>query len=563
MSVPETNLEIIASYFAHSPMVTAGYAITMLVFPIGVVVIPAILGKMVDNIKDGMPFSVWKSKLLMILGLFVVLIVAYMISLYLDSYASSDFNSHVRGKMVDSVVQSRVYDYEPVQVSSLMTKMSNIPQGIFEMVKQFKGSLIPGTITMLAVVVFFFFIDPRIGGVVLALLLGMVGIMVGGAYACQDGLVASEYGKERLIERQGDTLDTLRATVLTDARDYQKKNEESDAKEQKKRSFDAMNCVNHFTGIVQVFVGVFMVGVILYSYAQMKQGFIGSEQMMAVLFVLMTSRSVLFSAMATYPYLLQNNSNVVKLGYFLESNQQRIEETNALNRDQLPETQKAASIVIDQPVLQFDNVSFAYRGKRGTVIQGVNFDILPHDFVLLRGKIGSGKSTLAVLANGMHTPKEGTVRLLGRDITTISRRELSKIVVYVPQKPDILNTTLYDNIAMGTEATKNDVKALLKKYGVDFIGIDDRLGKFGSKLSGGQQLIVALMRALVRKDTMKLLIADEITANLDTKTVKRVMQIIQDISDSGIAVLFITHLPPQGTRFNKIFEIDNKTLKSV
>jgi ABC-type multidrug transport system fused ATPase/permease subunit len=558
----QSNLEVIVGYFKDHPLVTVGYALTMLVFPVGVVVIPAVSGQMVDNIKDGMPFSTWKPKLLLILGLFVVMIVAYMISLYLDSFTSTDFKGYLRGKMLDSVVQSRIYDYEPIQVSSLMTKLSNIPFGIFDLIKQFKGSLIPGTVTMLTVVAFFFYTDVRIGAVVLALLIGMVGIMVGGAYTCQDGLVASEYGKERLMERQGDTLDTLRATVLTDARQDQKNKQQVDGKQQKERAFEAMNCVNHFTGIVQVFVGVFMVGVILYSYAQMKRGFIGTDQMMSILFVLMTSRSVLFSAMSTYPYLLQNNSDVIKLGYFLDLNEERIQETNAVARDKQPEAtpQPAGSAPVDESVLEFDNVAFAYRNSTHNILRNVNFEILPHDYALVKGKIGCGKSTMAVLANGMHMAAEGIVRLLGRDITTISRRELSKLVVYVPQKPDIQNTTLFDNVAMGTTVTHKEVKALLKKYEIDFVGIDERLGKFGSKISGGQQLMVALMRAMVRKDTMRLFIADEITANLDTATVKRVMRIIEDISDSGVAVLFISHSPPPNTKFTKILEIADHTV---
>jgi ABC-type multidrug transport system fused ATPase/permease subunit len=563
----ETNVSIIVDYFGNNPYVTFGYVVTMLAFPLGVVVIPAVVGSMVDNIKDGVPFSVWKSKLLLIVGLLIVMIIAHLVSMYMDTSTSSDFKGYIRSKMFNRVIQSRVYDYEPIQVSSLMAKLSSIPFGIFDLIKKYKETLIPGAVTMVAVIIFFFYIDVRIGAVVLALLIGMVGIMVGGAYASQDGLVASEYGWELLTERQGDILENIRATVLTDARQQQREERDQAVLVQKNITVSALNTATHFTGIVQTFVGVFIIGVILYSYVQMKTGSIGTDQMMSILFVLLTSRGIMFDAMSLYPLLLQNNCDVIKLGHFLSDYDARINEANVNERDASENTtalaKAAPSSSVDVPVLEFDNVSFAYRGKQTPVFENATFSVMSHDYVLVRGPIGSGKSTMAVLANGLHRADKGTVRLLGKNINLVSRQEISKLVVYVPQRSDILNASLFENIALGTNATKEEVALLLKQHNIDFIGIDKKLGKGGSKLSGGQQLMVALMRALIREKTMKLLIADEITANLDSATTERVVALLETISKSGVAVVFISHSPPPLIRFTKILELDRGLITSV
>jgi ABC-type multidrug transport system fused ATPase/permease subunit len=550
----KSNLTVVTDYFTNHPYITAGYAVAMVTFPLAVVVVPAVGGSMVDNIKSNIPFKVWRWKLVALIGMMALIIATYMLGTYLDSFATADFTAYVRRTMFDRIVSSRAYDYSPVQVTSTIAKMIMIPYGCFDIVKQFRNTFIPGLITMIAIIVYCFWVDWRIGVFMSVLLVGMVGVMVGGTYTCQDGLVASEYGSERLLERQGDVLETLRKTLMVDAREQEAARREKDFKVQRELTKDVYNCANHFTALVKVMVGLTLIGVILYAYTRYRVGLLPSSKMMSLLFVLMCSQNVLFNAMGSFPSMLRNNSDVIKLGHYLDELDKQIKHSDTDTRDTLHNASKTS----DTPSLVFDNVVYAYPSKRinsrTNAVDNMSFSLAPNDAMLVQGTIGCGKSTMALLALGLHVPQSGDIRINGYNIKDLSRKDLDKLIAYVPQQPEMLNRTVYDNLTHGhPEITKAQVEAKMNEFGVNFIGVDDGVGKSGSRLSGGQKLILTLIGAMLQ-DT-PVIIADEITANLDQQTKEMVVDILNAAAVDRVLV-FISHDPPPGVRFTRRMHMD-------
>lgn len=547
--MPESNLEMVVDYFNQNRYIAAGYAVSMTTFPLAVVVVPAVTGAMVDNIKSDIPFEQWRWKLIGIIGMFVLIVAAYMLGTYMDSFASADFVGYMRRKMLDRIVSSRAYEYSPVQVTSTISKMIMIPYGCFGIVRQFRHNFIPGLVTMVAIIAYCFWVNWRIGLLMTVLLLAIVGIMVGGAYACQDGLVASEYGSELLLERQGDMLETLRKTLMVDAREQEAERATRDFQTQRKLTQNAYNCANHFTALIKVLVGLTLIGVILYAYTQYKSQQLPSTKMMSLLFVLMCSRHLLFNALSAFPDMLRYNSDVIKLGHYLDGLDGQISQADADNRDKLRNASKASST----PSVVFDNVVYAYPtkrvGSRPNAVNGVSFSLAPDDVLLVQGTIGCGKSTMAECALGLRKATSGRILINGQNVNDLSRKDLDQLVAYIPQTPEMLNRTVFENLTHGhPHITRNQVQDLMNQFNVDFIGLDDRVGKKASRLSGGQRLILTLIGVILQDAPV--VIADEITANLDHVTRDTVVNILNTVA-RGRVVIFISHEPPAGVRVTK------------
>ena len=182
-------------------------------------------------------------------------------------------------------------------------------------------------------------------------------------------------------------------------------------------------------------------------------------------------------------------------------------------------------------------------------LRGVSLDVEPGEFVAVTGPSGSGKSTFMHILGCLDTPSSGQYLLDGHDVSRLSRNELARIrnhqIGFVFQGINQLSRTsaienvelplLYDGrSSKGSERHRRAMEAL------KLVGLEDRSHHLPNQLSGGQQQRVAIARALINNPSI--LLADEPTGNLDTRTSIEVMDVFQKLNaDRGITVLLITH----------------------
>jgi putative ABC transport system ATP-binding protein len=203
------------------------------------------------------------------------------------------------------------------------------------------------------------------------------------------------------------------------------------------------------------------------------------------------------------------------------------------------------------PIIQAENLTKVYHVGKVEVpaLQGVSFSVQPGEFVTIVGPSGSGKSTLFYLLGGLTQATSGRVIIDGADFAKLSDAERTEMrkrkIGFVFQKFNLLPTlTAHDNIAIAHEIAGKDGKlddGHLQKV-ASLLGIADRLDHRPSELSGGQQQRVALARALVNRPAI--ILADEPTGNLDTKSSEQVLSMLrQSNKEFGQTVLMITHNP--------------------
>jgi len=213
-----------------------------------------------------------------------------------------------------------------------------------------------------------------------------------------------------------------------------------------------------------------------------------------------------------------------------------------------------ASTVIEglslKPVIAVEEVHKYYDLGETKVhaLRGVDLKIEPGEFVAIMGSSGSGKSTFMNMLGCLDKPTSGRYFLEGTDVSRLDKKALAAIrnkkLGFVFQGFNLLSrTTALENVELPTLYAKMDKQERLEraKEMLRLVGLGERLDHFPSQLSGGQQQRVAIARALANRPSI--LLADEPTGNLDSRTSVEIMQIFQALNDQGLTIVLVTHEP--------------------
>ena len=205
-------------------------------------------------------------------------------------------------------------------------------------------------------------------------------------------------------------------------------------------------------------------------------------------------------------------------------------------------------IKMAKPLIQITKIKrdFVLGNEIVYVLKGIDLEINKGEYVALMGPSGSGKSTLMNLLGCLDTPTSGSYILNGKDVSKMHDDELAEIrnkeIGFVFQTFNLLpRTTALDNVALpmiyaGYSKSDRIIRAeeVLKQ-----VGLADRMDHQPNQLSGGQRQRVAVARALVNKPSI--ILADEPTGNLDSKTSEEIMKLFGDIHKLGNTVIVVTH----------------------
>ncbi len=208
---------------------------------------------------------------------------------------------------------------------------------------------------------------------------------------------------------------------------------------------------------------------------------------------------------------------------------------------------------MDLPVIRFRGArkSYPMAGETVQALRGVDVDIHAGEFVAIMGPSGSGKSTLMHIAGLLDSLSDGRYELEGEDVSAISRRNRADIrnrkIGFIFQSFNLLSRcSAVENVELPMLYHRPAIADWRERamQALRSVGMESRAAHLPTQLSGGQQQRVAIARALVNRPA--LILADEPTGNLDSRTGREIMEVLKSLNADGITLILVTHDPEVG-----------------
>ncbi|NNE92859.1 MAG: ABC transporter ATP-binding protein [Verrucomicrobiales bacterium] len=220
------------------------------------------------------------------------------------------------------------------------------------------------------------------------------------------------------------------------------------------------------------------------------------------------------------------------------------------------------------PLIEIRDLSKSYlKGKtKITPLEGLDLDVQPGEFLALMGPSGSGKTTLLNLVAGIDSPSSGILKISGRDISEMSRGQLtewrSDHVGYIFQLYHLIPIlTAYENVELPLllkKMSRSERKSRIHSA-LNLVGLSDRADHRPAELSGGQEQRVAIARAIVHNP--ELVVADEPTGDLDRESADSILELLRSLTkDHGKTVVMVTHDPKAAGAADRILYLEKGKL---
>ncbi|MCQ2601134.1 MAG: ABC transporter ATP-binding protein [Treponema sp.] len=213
-------------------------------------------------------------------------------------------------------------------------------------------------------------------------------------------------------------------------------------------------------------------------------------------------------------------------------------------------------------VVELENVKKIYSMGDAEVhaLKGVSFKVEQGEFISIMGPSGSGKSTCMNMIGCLDTPTSGIVKIDGKETSKMTESELAvlrnKTIGFVFQQYHLIpSMTVIENVMLPLKYKRTDRKdrLALAKAALEKVGLSERENHRPNELSGGQKQRVAIARAIIAEP--KIILADEPTGALDTKTGIQVMELFHEINKTGTTIIIVTHDPRIGESTERCIKI--------
>ncbi len=525
--------------------------IVVLFFPLESILLPHIYSNLINVIKtqsrNHSVFNVFENiknmnfmgVITILIGVWTVITIAYTAKLHVESMLFPEYLEYLRTTIFEKLLYSHMDKYTDVDAGDYLTRVLEYTKTCSELFKHILTRFIPELIITLAIMLYMTISNPRIGYILITCFILIV------AVHCVIGKELTDVTRVREIHFNKviggglhEQLDNLMNIYINkDVSASVLKNNLNEAK-QKVYNKSHMALQEQIIILCESFI------VVAYGASLLNLG----EDAIKEVLILGQYLSNTMRLNSGVVYMI-----ISKMG-ILEGSRSYME---GLLKSKTTGTIKNG-ITVGQ--IDINNVSYSYDNK--TVLRGVSLRIEGGSKICLKGRSGSGKTTLMKLLLRLYQPTSGSIFIDGIDIKDMDIEYLREEVNYMTQRTNLFNSSVLSNMSYGSaEVSVSSVVSMLVSSGLIDVfsdlsgGVNGLAGVNGGSLSGGMQKVTLLIRVLLRSGSVKIL--DEPLAGLDTKTKKKVMELIMK-ETKGKTLIVISHDAAIMPYMDKIIDMQNQ-----
>ena len=523
------------------------YCCLLFTYPLQRVILPKYYGKLISSLNKGLDKQCLQNAKIL-LYIFVFVQIAFALFHKVQGMLVPKFSEFSIQKIFSNLLNNRKLNYENLETGEILAKIIKVPNIIFKYLDLLRSMIFSQMIVMAVTAFHYYSISYTMFFTFIGLLIGIITLQIITYKVTMDVELKREEEKDSIYQHFQDLLNNLISVVIC----KQEKYEKSYLHEKFKPFIDIFNKSLNLNFIMRLVFALFnvisfsLLNILLYREYQNKH--ISKEQFVSSFIVTYSILGLFSEANYSVRSVVDMFSQIHDMENYFNAKSD-LDDVVKQEKEDKPFSNGA---------ITFQNVSYQYnensefKNKYAYALKNINLTIEKNENVAIVGEIGSGKSTLVKLLLKFFEPSDGTIILNGVPLQQISRNELYDHIFYIPQKPKLMNRTLYENLFYGFDISIMNKEKNVKiskdmmrqmKLEENIIDIfmekmDQPLGVDGVKLSGGQRQIVWMIRAMLRKPSI--IIFDEPTASLDKENKKKIIDLIK-IMGKDKTILIISH----------------------
>ena len=521
------------------------YFILLIVYPFHRIVLPKYYGKVIHSLKENNTFIENVYKLVLV---FVFIQILYTINYKVQGYLIPKFSEYTTTEIFKEILKGFEYNYDNIEVGEILAKIIKIPNVLYKYLDVLRTLIFSQFTVMAGSVLHYYSIAPSIAYIFIGLIFGIT-ILQFIAYKITMNIeLQREKEKDHIYQHFQDILSNLISVYVC----KQQKYEEELLSEKFKPYVEIFYKSLNMNFIIRMIFSIFnVISFLLMNYLIYKA--YRNKQINQETFI--SSFIITYSILGVFSDSYYAVRSIIDM--WSQINDTETYFNNKLDYGPDKDSENKTGKQFKNGKIEFKNIYYKYPGSDKLALNNVSFTIDEGEHVALIGQIGSGKSTVVKMLMKLLNHKMGSIKINNKDIRFIDNESLRDAIFYIPQKPKLMNRTLYENITYGLpkgrdyeqeiyttldEMKMEEVKNVFKEK------MHQNVGSDGTTLSGGQKQIVWLLRAIFRR--VDILVLDEPTASLDPTSKRLVLEAIKNIG-SGKTVIIISH-DPVGQDFRKI-----------
>lgn len=520
--------ELFVEFFKQNPLLVITNLCFLFLVPLQDIILPHLYGKVMDSVNNSKLLLKW---FIVVIILMTIIQVSFLLSDFHDAHILPKFQSFIREKMVQNILDTYEQSHQELETGTLISKIIKVPMTLTTWFERVKNYVIPYLLVFTLATFYFLWKDVPLGiGLALVVILFIL-LVFNSPQKCEKPSTERDIHFNNMHENIDDIFRNLYSVYGSNQKDKEliEMQKESDI------FFDLHKNTVKCCLKVQVWLTPLLVSYLMFfmyrCYTRLNNKKLSASDFTPMFIILLY--------LSNSMYILNDKvrDTIFEWGV-ITSSEDVFEKINPKNKN------KELKIYPDNGI-GLTNVSFSYPQTNTKILDNITIHINKGEKVAIIGDIGSGKSTIIKLLMRFYTPVEGVVYIDGKSYNNMNIEDIRQKIGYVPQQPVLFNRSLLDNLLYGnTKHTREDVERLLfyLKLDDEFSslenGLDTILGKNGSKISGGQRQIVWCLRVLMSNP--EYVILDEPTASVDDKT-KKILYNMIDLMTKNKTVIMVTH----------------------